>query len=333
MKIGIVGLPNAGKSSLFNLLTRAHAQVAKFPFTTIDRNVGMAVIPDERLARIVEITRSPKVTYPAIEFVDIAGLIKGAAQGEGLGNKFLSHIRDVDLILHLLRCFIDPDIPLTGGELDPSRDYDIVRTELFLSDLEIVERRLDKIKKKAEARDEYNQLISIRESLMAYRIPENRLPDLPLLTIIPELVVLNIDEDGAYHTDLPGFRLSVRLEEEGEDFSEADKIELRRAAGLDPGGLAELIRQCLKKLDIIIFYTIKGEETRGWPIRRGTTVLEAAGKIHTDLKEGFIKAEIIKCDDLVRTGGYAEAHQAGCTKIEGKDYLVQDGDVILIKFR
>ncbi len=333
MKIGIVGLPNAGKSSLFNLLTRAHAQVAKFPFTTIDRNVGMAVIPDERMPGITQITKSPKVTYPAIEFVDIAGLIKGAAQGEGLGNKFLSHIRDVDLILHVLRCFADADIPHAISGLDPSRDFDIVRTELFLSDLEIVERRMDKIKKKAEARDEYEQLTAIRDALASNRIPEHVLPDLPLLTVIPEQVVLNLDEDGAAKVDLPGFRLSVRLEEDAADFEEAEITELRRSAGLDPGGLKGLIDHCLQKLGVIIFYTIKGEETRGWPIKRGTKVIDAAGKIHTDLKEGFIKAEILKCEDLVRTGGYAEAHQAGCTKIEGKDYIVQDGDVILIKFR
>jgi len=333
MKIGIVGLPNAGKSSLFNLLTRAHAQVAKFPFTTIDRNVGMAVIPDERMPMITKITKSPKITYPAIEFVDIAGLIKGASTGEGLGNKFLSHIRDVNLILNVLRCFADADIPHAAGGLDPRRDYDIVRTELFLSDLEIVERRMDKIKKKGEARDEYQLLTAIRDALASNRVPEHSLLDLPLLTVIPEEVVLNLDEDGAGAADMAGFRLSVRLEEDGADFEEAEKIELRRSAGLDPGGLKGLIDHCLQKLGVIIFYTIKGEETRGWPIRRGTKVIDAAGKIHTDLKEGFIKAEILKCDDLVRTGGYAEAHQAGCTKIEGKDYVVQDGDVVLIKFR
>jgi len=333
MKIGIVGLPNVGKSSLFNLLTKANAPVAKFPFTTIDRNVGMAVIPDKRLPRIVEITKSPKLTYPAVEIVDIAGLIKGAAQGEGLGNKFLSHIRDVDLVLHVLRCFADPDIPHTAENMDTSRDYDIVRAELFLSDLDIVDRRIDKIKKKAECREEMTKFSKIREFIEKGKIPEERLPDLPLLSTIPEILVLNLDEDGKFKDGLPGFRLSVKLEEDVVDFTEADKEGLRREANLEPNGLRGLVDQCLKVLGIIIFYTIKGEETRGWPIRKGTKVIDAAGKIHTDLQKGFIKAEVLKCDDLVSSGGYAEAQHAGCTKIEGKEYIVQDGDVILIKFR
>jgi small GTP-binding protein len=333
MKIGIIGLPNVGKSSLFNLLTKANAQVAKFPFTTIDRNVGMAVIPDERLPRIVEITRSPKVTYPAVEIVDIAGLIKGAAQGEGLGNKFLAHIRDVDLVLHVLRCFADPDIPHTAETIDTRRDYEIVRAELFLSDLDIVERRVDKIKKKAECREEMTKLTRIIVRLGQGKIPEDRVPDLPLLSTIPEIVVLNLDEDGKFKDVPPGYRLSVKLEEDVVDFTESEKAGLRREANLEPTGHRGLVDQCLKALGIIIFYTIKGEETRGWPIRQGTKVIDAAGKIHTDLQEGFIKAEVLKCDDLVRSGGYAEAHHAGCTKIEGRDYVVQDGDVILVKFR
>lgn len=333
MKIGVIGLPNVGKSSLFNLLTKANAQVAKFPFTTIDRNVGMAVIPDERLPKIVEITKSPKVTYPTIELVDIAGLIKGAAQGEGLGNKFLSHIRDVDLVLHVLRCFADPDIPHAAETIDTRRDYDVVRAELFLSDLDIVDRRIDKIKKKAECREEMAKLIRIREFIAKGKISEERLSDLSLLSTIPEILVLNLDEDGKFKDGLPGYRLSVKLEEDVVDFTESEKEGLRREANLDPTGLRGLVDRCLKTLGIIIFYTIKGEETRGWPIRQGTKVIDAAGKIHTDLQEGFIKAEVLKCDDLVRAGGYAEAHHAGGTKIEGRDYVVQDGDVILVKFR
>jgi GTP-binding protein YchF len=333
MKIGIIGLPNVGKSSLFNLLTKANAQVAKFPFTTIDRNVGICLIPDERLPGIVAITKSPKVTYPAVEIVDIAGLIKGAAQGEGLGNKFLSHIRDTDLVLHLLRGFADPDIPHAAENLDTRRDYEIVRSELFLSDLDIVDRRIDKIKKKGECREEMLKLEKIREALARGQVPSETLPDLPLLMVIPESIVLNLDEDGKFQDGISGYRLSVKLEEDIQDFSDQEKTELRRSAGLEPSGLKGLVEDSLKMLGIIVFYTIKGEETRGWPIPKGTKVIDAAGKIHTDLKEGFIKAEVLKCDDLVKTGGYAEAHHAGCAKIEGKDYVVQDGDVILIKFR
>jgi ribosome-binding ATPase YchF (GTP1/OBG family) len=333
MKIGITGLPNVGKSSLFNLLTKANAQVAKFPFTTIDRNVGMTLIPDQRLQKIIGITKSAKVTYPAIEIVDIAGLIKGAAQGEGLGNKFLSHIRDVNLVLHVLRCFTDPDIPHIAENINARRDYEIVRAELYLSDLDIVERRIDKIKKKAECREEMVKLEQIKETLAKGQISRETLPDLPLLSVIPEIVVLNLDEDGKFHNGIPGYRLSVKLEEAIQDFSESEKKELRKETEIDPNGLPGLVELCLKTLGIIIFYTIKGEETRGWPIRRGTKVIDAAGMIHSDIKEGFIKAEVLKCDDLWNSGGYNEAQHAGCTKIEGKEYVVQDGDVILIKFR
>jgi hypothetical protein len=333
MKIGITGLPNVGKSSLFNLLTKANAQVAKFPFTTIDRNVGMAPIPDQRLQKIIKITKSAKVTYPSIEIVDIAGLIKGAAQGEGLGNKFLSHLRDVDLILHVLRYFTDPDIPHSAENIDARRDHEIVRTELYLSDLDIVERRIDKIKKKAESREEMVKLEQIKETLAKGQIPRETLPDLPLISVIPEIVVLNLDENGGFHDGIPGYRLSVKLEEDIQEFSELEKKELRKEIGIDPNGLAGLVELCLKTLGIIIFYTIKGEETRGWPIRLGTKVIDAAGMIHSDIKEGFIKAEVLKCDDLWNSGGYTEAQHAGCTKIEGKEYVVQDGDVVLIKFR
>jgi len=333
MKIGIVGLPNVGKSSLFNLLTKANAQVAKFPFTTIDRNVGMAIIPDEKLERIVEITKSPKMTYGAIEFIDIAGLIKGASKGEGLGNKFLSHIRGVDLIIHLLRCFSDPDIPHTDSEILPKRDYEIVRTELFISDLEIVERKIEKIKKKAECKDEFEHLNRIKDYLARAEIPGDTLPDLPLLSMKPEIVVLNLDEDGKFKNGVEGYRLSVRLEEDILDFEENEKEDLRKEASLEPQGLKGLLDRCLKNLSIILFYTIKGEEARAWPIKTGTKVIDAAGMIHTDLKEGFIKAEVLPYNDFIKSGGFTQAQTIGLTKVEGKDYVVLDGDIILIKFR
>ncbi|MCX7994610.1 MAG: redox-regulated ATPase YchF [candidate division WOR-3 bacterium] len=331
MKVGIIGLPNVGKTSLFNLLTRANAQVAKFPFTTIERNVGVVIIPDERLDRIVEIIKSPKKTYAHVDFVDIAGLIKGASKGEGLGNKFLSHIRDVNLVLHVLRCFPDPDIPHTDTDFNPEKDYEVVRSELFLADLEIVERRLEKIKKKFESREEFEILTRIKSSLEKGIRPQEKINDLPLLTTIPEIVVLNLDEDGKFKTTFPGYRISVKLEEDIKDFSEEEKMEFRKEAGLETGGLSGLLKLCLQELSIITFFTIKGEESRAWIIKSGTTVIEAAGKIHSDLKEGFIKAEILKYEDLLKTLSFTRAQEQGLTRIEGKEYIVQDGDIILIK--
>ncbi len=333
MKIGLIGLPNVGKSSLFNLLTQANAQVAKFPFTTIEKNVGVVIIPDERLDRIVEITKSPKKTYAHIDFVDIAGLIKGASKGEGLGNKFLSHIRDVDLVLHILRCFPDPDIPHTGTEIDPEKDYEIVRSELFLGDLEIVERRLDKIKKNFQAKDEIETLSEIKADLEKAQIPKKRMIDLPLLTTIPEIIVLNFDEDGCFKTKFPGYRISVKLEEDISNFDEQERIELRSQAGFEKDGITGLLKLCLQQLSMITFFTIKGEEARAWLIKSGTKVIDAAGKIHTDLKQGFIKAEILRYDDLLRVGSFAHCHEQGLTKIEGKEYAVQDGDIVLIRFK
>ncbi len=333
MKIGIIGLPNVGKSSLFNLLTQANAQVASFPFTTIDRNIGMASIPDERLDKIVEIVKPQKFRYATIEFVDIAGLIEGAHQGEGLGNKFLAHIRDVDLIFHILRCFAEPDIPHTQNGLNPESDYDIVRTELLLSDLEITERRIEKIHKKTELKKELNLLLSIKEDLSQGKVPQIQPDNLPLLSTKPEIRVLNIDEDGKFQVQIPGYRISVKLEQDITEFNEKEKEELRREAGVNPTGPAGLIRLALEKLRLILFYTIKGEETRAWPVKQGTRVFDAAGMIHTDIQKGFIKAEVLNFNDFITAGGFVQAQQKGLTKIEGKDYIIQDGDIILIKFR
>jgi GTP-binding protein YchF len=333
MKIGIIGLPNVGKSSLFNLLSDAHAQVAKFPFTTIDRNVGMVSIPDQRLERIVGITRSTRMKYAQIEFVDIAGLIKGASQGDGLGNTFLAHIRDVDLILHVLRCFADEDIPHTDENIIPHRDYDIVRTELLLSDLVITERRIQKIEKKVECRDELACLKTMFETLSQGSVPETAMPDLPLLSVKKELIVVNLDEAGGFACDVEGYRLSVKLERDMTDFTDEEKRELRKDAGVDTRGLQGLISVCLETLSIILFYTIKGEEARAWPVAAGTTISDAAGMIHTDMQEGFIKAEVLGYDDFIKMKGFTAAQHAGKTHIEGREYAVQDGDIVLIKFR
>lgn len=333
MKVGIVGLPNVGKSSLFNLLTKAGAQVANFPFTTIDRNVGMVSIEDQRLDHIVEITKSPKMKYASIEFVDIAGLIKDAHKGEGLGNKFLSHIRDVDCIVHILRCFEAPDVAHTSAQLSPIDDYSIVRTELLLADLEIVERRINKIEKAAEFRDELQKLNKMKDELGQGKTPGEAHAEIPLLTSKKEIVVLNLDDEGKFTGGPEGYRISVRLEEEIDEFTEEEKTELRKEAGAHPRGLAGLVKRCMEELSIILFYTIKGEEARAWPVRRGTTMIEAAGKIHTDMQKGFIKAEVLSYEDFVRAGGFGPAHDLGCVKVEGKEYVLHDGEIILVKFR
>ena len=250
-----------------------------------------------------------------------------------MGNKFLAHIRDVNLIIHLLRCFTNPDIPHTDSDIVPQRDYEIVRTELFLSDLEIVERRIERVKKKAECREEMNQLYKMKEDINRGKIPEQILPDLPLLSTKPEIIVLNLDEDGKFKNGVDGYKLSVKLEEDILEFEEKEKEELRKDSGLDPRGLSGLIDFCLGRLSMILFYTIKGEEARAWPVNDSTKVVDAAGMIHSDMKEGFIKAEVLNYIDFMKAEGFAQAQHLGLTKIEGKEYIVQDGDIILIKFR
>jgi GTP-binding protein YchF len=333
MKVGIIGLPNVGKSSLFNLLTDGHAQVANFPFTTIERNIGMAPITDQRLTTIGQITQSTKITYAHLELVDIAGLIKGASRGEGLGNTFLSHIRDVDLILHMVRGFRDPQVPHIDSEVIPEKDYDIVRSELFLSDLELTERRMKKIKKRAECQEEYEQLCAIHEILERGIIPSRQHIELPLIAIKDEIVVLNLDENARYNGAMEGYRISVRMEEDIVDMSEEEKKELRREINADTDGVKGLIQQCCAKLSLITFYTIKGEEARAWLLPEGSTALTAASRIHSDMEKGFIKAEVLAYDDFITSKGFAAAQHNGKTRIEGKDYIVQNGEIILVKFR
>jgi GTP-binding protein YchF len=333
MKIGIIGLPNVGKSSLFNLLTTAHAQVASFPFTTIDRNIGMASIADATLGAIARITKSDKVTCASMELVDIAGLIQGAARGEGLGNTFLSHIRDVDLILHVLRCFGDPQVPHVDTEILPKRDYDIVRSELFLADLELTERRMHKIKKRSEYQEEYNLLCAIHAALEKGVVPTPLHPELPLITTKKEIIVLNLDENTASTHTMEGYRLSVRMEEDIQDMSTEEQCALRQEINANITGAGGLLEQCCRELSLITFYTVKGNETRAWLLPEGSTVLTAAGKIHSDMEKGFIKAEVVACDDFITAKGFVEAQQSGKTRIEGKDYIVQDKEVLLIKFR
>ena len=333
MKIGIIGLPNAGKSSLFNLFTTAQAQVADFPFTTIDRNIGMAPVADTALMEIAGITKSAKVTRASLEVVDIAGLIHGASRGEGLGNTFLSHIRDVDLILHVVRCFEDPQVPHIDAEILPKKDYEVVRSELFLSDLEMTERRMNKIKKRSECKEEYDLLYAIHAALEKGIVPSRLHQELPLITTKKEIVVLNLDENAGCTHPIAGYRISVRMEEDIKDMSTDEQQELRREINADISGAEGLLEQCCRELSLITFYTIKGDETRAWLLPGGSTVLTAAGKIHSDMEKGFIKAEVVTHSDFMVAKGFAGAQHSGKTRIEGKDYVVHDKDIILIKFR
>lgn len=341
MRVGIVGLPNVGKSSLYNLLTNGGARVELYPFTTIDRNVGMAVVPDPRLSQLGELLRPGRLTPAAVEVVDIAGLVEGASRGEGLGNRFLAHIREVDLLIHLLRAFPNPSIPHQYGTIDPRRDREVTEAELAIADLELIERRLTRLARNPNSSEERALLMRLKGALeKGEPVPDLRHEELRLLkgfnlfSLKPRILVVNFGPEGADGPTIPGaFKISVRIEEELRDFSEAERQEVRRELGLDLRGPAGLITEAFDLLGLIRFYTIKGEETRAWGVPRGTSAIEAAGLIHSDLAAGFIRAEVVKFDDLLRFGGFTQAQKAGKVKIEGRDYEVQDGDVILVKFR
>lgn len=331
-----------GKSSLYNLMTRAGALTEFYPFTTIDANHGMAVLPDPRLESLGALLKPAKLTPAQVEVVDIAGLIKGAHKGEGLGNRFLGHIRDVDMIIHLLRGFSENSIPHVFSEVNPARDREIVFTELALADLEIVERRLEKERKRVEAKEEvaflerYHAFLSAGNlSLNGSYLEEDRkfLKSLGLLIPRPSLDVLNLP-DSLCSIGHPGaYRLSVSLEEGLEGFSYDEARQLRSEVGVEPEGIAGLLERVFDMLGLIRFYTIKGEEVRAWTLPPGSSALQAAEKIHTDLAQGFIKAEVVGALDLLEVGSWSEATSKGKMKIEGKDYIVQDQDVLLIKFR
>ncbi len=363
MQCGIVGLPNVGKSTLFNSLSSAKAQAANFPFCTIEPNVGVITVPDERMIKLSEISGSKKIIPTTIEIVDIAGLVKGASKGEGLGNKFLGNIRTTDAIIHVLRCFEDKNITHVDGKVDPVADKEIIDTELQLKDLETVETRISKVKKQAETNQDkaakrmYDILIQYKNALeqgksartvvLDNKEDEKLAAELCLLTTKPVLYVCNVDEASAANGNEYSEAVRAAVADENAevlvvaaaieaDISEIESYEDRQMfleeLGLEQSGVARLIRSAYALLDLQTYFTTGEVETRAWTFTKGTKAPQAAGIIHTDFERGFIRAEVIKYEDYVQYGSESAIREAGKLGVEGKEYVVQDGDVMHFRF-
>lgn len=363
MKLGIVGLPNVGKSTLFNSLTKAGAESANYPFCTIDPNVGIVPVPDNRIKLLGDFYKSKKVTPAVVEFVDIAGLVKGASKGEGLGNQFLANIREVDAIVHVVRCFDDPNVIHVDGNVDPLRDIETIDLELIFSDLEILERRISKTAKTARMDKNAAKELALLERLKAHLEDgkdailfetENddetaMMSEYNLLTNKPVIYAANVSEDDLSDDGVSNeyvqkvrqlgeeknsevFVICAEIEAEISELDDDEKQEFLEDLGLTESGLDKLIEASYRTLGLMSFLTAGEDETRAWTITMGTKAPQAAGKIHTDFERGFIKAEVVNYQDLLDCGSYAGAREKGLVRMEGKDYVVKDGDVILFRF-
>ena len=362
MKLGMVGLPNVGKSTLFNALTNAGAESANYPFCTIEKNVGIVSVPDERLDKLAEMYEPDKFTPATLEFVDIAGLVKGASKGEGLGNKFLADIREVDAIVHVVRCFEDPNIIHVDGSIDPLRDIETINLELIFSDIEIVERRIDRAKKAVKGDKQYLAEIDFLERLKEhlengksargfdFTDDERELiKSTPLLSAKPVIYAANLSEDDfvnnidsnenykkvcalAAEENSAVLPICAQIEAEISDMSDEDKAMFLSELGLEISGLNRIIKEGYSLLGLISFLTAGKPEVRAWTIKKGTKAPQAAGKIHTDFEKGFIRAEVTSFDDLMACGSMAAAKEKGLVRLEGKDYVMQDGDIVLFRF-
>lgn len=364
MKLGIVGLPNVGKSTLFNSLTKAGAESANYPFCTIDPNVGIVSVPDERIDRLGELYHSKKIVPAVIEFVDIAGLVKGASKGEGLGNQFLANIREVDAIVHVVRCFEDENIVHVDGSIDPARDIETINLELIFSDIEILERRIAKIAKQARMdktlAKELKLVEAVKEHLengkpaKTFALDEDEedqawFKTYNLLTAKPVIYAANVLEDdladdGASNVHVDKVRhlaaeensevfvVCAQIEQEIAELADDEREMFLEELGLQESGLDKLIRASYQLLGLISFLTSGEDETRAWTIKIGTKAPQAAGKIHTDFERGFIRAEVVAYEDLIEGGSVAAVREKGLVRLEGKDYVVKDGDVIVFRF-
>ncbi|WP_027624734.1 redox-regulated ATPase YchF [Clostridium lundense] len=363
MKLGIVGLPNVGKSTLFNAITNAGAEAANYPFCTIEPNVGVVTVPDKRLDVLEKMYNPKKKIYATIEFYDIAGLVKGASKGEGLGNKFLSHIREVESIVHVVRCFEDENVVHVEGSVDPIRDIETINLELILSDVEVLERRIERTNKAAKGGDKKaKEEVSIMEKVKVHleagkpvrtlEVTDEEkeiIKGLFLITSKPVLYVANVSEDDLISGNMENeyvkrvqeyakeensevIVVSAKIEEELSSLEEEEKAEMLNEYGIAEPGLHKLIHASYKLLGLLSFLTAGSDEVRAWTIKQGTKAPQAAGKIHTDIERGFIRAEVISYDKLIECGSEVAAKEKGYYRLEGKEYVMQDGDIVLFRF-